>query len=125
MRRPLSTITLPIELTNGNQGRGFHWAKAAKRRKDYENIMRLLGYECREPLDFPVDLHITRLMTKRQRPWDADSIGRGSVKELIDSCVACHWFVDDGPKWIRSVRYSQRRSNDGKTGVEIQIFKAE
>jgi hypothetical protein len=102
----LLDVTLPIELHNRNTGRGSaHW-KSTNERKDIEATLRLLGH-VRTPFAFPVGLTIVRLLAGRQRFIDTDSVGRGNAKELIDSLVACGWFVDDKPEHIRAVHYMQ------------------
>lgn len=102
----IHSATLPIELTNSNDGRGFSFHRTDKRRNTIEGTLRVLGYQ-RAPFEFPVNLRITRILGKRQKLWDADSILRGSAKELVDSLVAVHWFHDDGQEWIKNVVGSQ------------------
>ncbi len=111
--------TLPIELTNGNDGRGHAFWRTNKRRADIE--LALQPYR-RQPFACCVDITLTRVLGKGQRLWDADSVLRGNAKELIDSLVAVGWFVDDGPKWIRHVdgRQDATRRKDGPcTVIEI------
>lgn len=80
----------------------------------------------REPFDFPVEIQLTRIIGPRQRLWDADSVLRGSAKQLIDSLVAIGWFHDDGPKWITSatgVQDASQRVNG--PAVMVEVFKSE
>ena len=114
----MHTLTLPIRLTNDNGGRTQHWSRAAKRKSDYQTAVRLIGGK-RLPFAVPVRLTVTRIIGPRERLWDADSIGRGSVKELIDSLVACGWLNDDGPKWVTEVAY--RQEIDRKRGPAVRI----
>ena len=114
----LATLTLPIRLTNDNGGRTQHWTKAAGRKKSYAAMVRVLGGR-RKPFDSPVALTVTRILGPSERLWDADSIGRGSAKELIDSLVACGWLVDDGPKWVTEVTY--RQEIDRKSGPAVRV----
>jgi hypothetical protein len=102
----LLDVTLPIELTNGNDGRGSRWFKSSNVRKKLEATLRTLGL-VRTPFDRPVRLSVIRIIGKGQRLWDASSVGRGNWKELEDAMVVCGWFVDDGPKWIKSVSFYQ------------------
>lgn len=102
----LLDVTLPIELTNGNDGRGSKWFKSSNVRKKLEATLRTLGL-VRTPFDRPVRLSVIRIIGKGQRLWDASSAGRGNWKELEDAMVVCGWFVDDGPKWIKSVSFYQ------------------
>ena len=103
---PLLVRSFPIELTNGNDGRGSKWFRSSEIRKRIESQLRALG-EDREPFEFPVRLKLTRVLGHNQRLWDNDSILRGSAKELIDALVAVGWFHDDGPKFITEVRGAQ------------------
>jgi hypothetical protein len=98
---------LPIELTNGNDGRGSKWFRSSARRKI---IARTLANERRTPFAFPVAIQIIRVLGAGQRLWDADSVGRGNAKELVDSLVELGWFYDDGPKWITHCDYRQDAS---------------
>lgn len=114
---------LPIELTNGNEGRGGRWFSSAKIRKQIEAILIAGGHRRVKPFDGPVWLLITRVMKKRQSAWDADSWQRGNLKELIDALVSVGWFVDDGPKHITEVSFWQRadkpRPEKSTTIVEV------
>jgi hypothetical protein len=103
-------ITLPIELTNGNDGRGSKWFSSAKLRKQYEAIFRQLGM-VREPFAYPVTVTVTRILGPRQSLWDSSSIGRGNWKEIEDALVACGWFVDDSPKYITRTIFEQDATN--------------
>ena len=110
--RPMKTLlckTLPIELTNGNDGRGSKWFSSAKVRKKIEETLRDLELE-RDPFEFRVNIVLTRVLGKGQRFWDADSILRGNAKELIDALVAVGWFHDDGQKYVAEVRAFQDAS---------------
>lgn len=102
----LLDVTLPIELTNGNDGRGLKWFSSAKVRKTMEATLRTLGL-VRKPFDRPVRVLVIRIVGKGQRLWDHSSTGRGNWKEIEDAMVVCGWFVDDGPKWITGVSFYQ------------------
>jgi len=116
--------TLPIELTNGNDGRGNKWFSSAKIRKDVEKQLRELGHE-REPFEFPVVVHVTRLLGPKQRLWDTSSIGRGNWKEIEDALVVLGWFSDDSPKYISETRFFQNGENRTRgPAILVEIFKA-
>ena len=118
-------IELPIELTNGNDGRGTKWFNSAKLRKEMEQTIRLMIIK-REPYEYPVNIRITRVLGKNQRLWDADSILRGNAKELIDSIVSVGWLHDDGPKWVVEVTADQdatQRDNGPKTIVRFSAAR--
>jgi len=93
------SMILPIELTNGNDGRGNDWFVSNSRRKKYEKLLRKLEL-VREPFDFPVSVSVVRILGKGQRLWDSSSVLRGNWKEIEDSLVACGWFKDDSVKHI-------------------------
>lgn len=118
------TLVLPIELTNGNEGRSKHWGSAAKRRKKYEGIIRLLRPNP-APLRTPVKITITRILGRKQRHYDADSLGRGNAKEIIDAIVACGFLPDDGPRHVTEVTYRQdasKRAFGPATEVTIEAI---
>ena len=114
-------VTLPIELTNGNDGRGSKWFSSSKVRKDMESLLVALGHR-RQPFDVPVEVRVTRIVGRGQRLWDTSSVGRGNWKEIEDAMVACGWFHDDGPKWIRETRFFQddSRRHEGPA-IEVEI----
>jgi len=115
-------LSLPIELTNGNEGRRKHWGSAARRRKEYAATIGLL-YGRHLPVPTPVRITVVRVLGKGQRRWDPDSIGRGNAKEIIDAIVAVGLLPDDSPKHVRAVHYRQdetRRSDGPSTEVLIE-----
>lgn len=119
-------LQLPIELTNGNEGRSKHWGSAAKRRSEYEGIIRLLRPNPR-PVETPVRLTITRVLGRKQRLYDADSLARGNAKEIIDAIVAAGFLPDDGPRHVVACEYRQdasRRREGPSTVVEIETVRA-
>jgi hypothetical protein len=122
MTTELLRIVLPIELTNGNDGRGYAWQRSASRRK---KLGKQLAAYRREPFSVPVVVEVTRILGKGQRLWDSSSIGRGSYKEVEDTLVELGWFHDDGPKWIVQTIFAQsaNRRNEGPA-VEIVVKKA-
>jgi len=125
MSEPILDQTIPLKLLNGNTGRGHAFWTSANRRAEYETDLRLLRLE-REPFDVPVGVRLTRIIGPKERKWDADSVLRGSAKELIDALVAIGWFHDDGPKWIV---WCDGRQDDSQRmngpGVRIEVFKGD
>ena len=122
MTTELLRIVLPIELTNGNDGRGYAWQRSAARRK---KLAKQLAQYRREPFDVPVVVEVTRILGKGQRLWDSSSIGRGSYKEVEDTLVELGWFVDDGPKWIVQTIFAQTADRrDEGPAVEIVVREA-
>jgi hypothetical protein len=109
-----------IELTNGNDGRGSKWFRTAAVR---QRIARTLFDERRTPFDHPVKIRITRILGANQKLWDADSVGRGNAKELIDSLVELGWFHDDGPRWITHCDYRQdAKSRASGPAVMVEVW---
>jgi hypothetical protein len=113
------TITLPFELTNGNDGRGSKWFSSAKLRRLFEKNLRLMGL-VREPFPHAVTVTVTRILGKGQSLWDSSSIGRGNWKEIEDAMVACGWFTDDSPKYITETIFRQDGTRR-KEGPCIQV----
>lgn len=104
--KPLVDAILPFVMTNGNDGRGSRWFKSSKVRDNAQNVLLSAGLS-RKPFAHVVTVHVTRILGPGERLWDSSSIGRGNWKEIEDALVACGWFVDDGPKWIRETRFFQ------------------
>jgi len=115
------SIMLPINLVNDNTGRSAHWGRAASRKKKYLRIIATL-YPDAKPFQQPVSLRVTRIVGPRQRLIDADSIGRGSAKELIDALVDCGFLHDDGPKWVTGVEYRQEVDRVNGPGVRVEFL---
>ena len=116
--------TLPIVLTNGNEGRTKHFGASASRRKKYERQLRQLSL-VREPFTCQVDVVVTRILGPRQQLMDSTSLGRGNYKELEDACVACGWFTDDSPEFIRYTLFRQDSTRrDLGPATMIEVFEA-
>ena len=120
--RRLLSVVLPIKLTNNNGGRGGSFWKSAKDRRDFEALLRKLGHVY-SPLDHPVELRVTRLMGKRERPWDHSSGFRGNWKEIEDAIIACQWLHDDGAEWITGVTFAQEKNESGVSEIRIEFFE--
>lgn len=117
-------LVLPIELTNGNDGRTKHFGQAAARRRRFEATVRLL-HDHPKPVATPVRITVTRVLGRGQRLWDADSVGRGNAKELIDAIVAVGFLPDDGPRHVTAVDYRQdatRRGDGPSTEITIEAL---
>lgn len=54
-------ITLPFELTNGNDGRGSKWFSSAKIRKQFEADLKRLNLTS-SPFLYPVVVSVTRVI---------------------------------------------------------------
>jgi hypothetical protein len=113
-------IPLPIKLTNGNVGRTTHFGASAKRRMEYEKLIKTLGL-VKEPPFYRQSVVVARVLGKGEKYYDPDSLQRGNLKEIIDALVACGWFVDDSYKWIELVNCIQDGS-DRSQGPAIRIY---
>lgn len=114
-------VMLPVVLTNGNEGRSKSWYRPARQRQEFERLLQLQGLG-RSPLDYPVQVTVCRVLGHGERLWDSSSVLRGNYKELEDALVACGWFHDDGPRWIRAtwgIQDGTRR--DQGPAVELRI----
>ena len=121
----IADITLPIELTNNNNGQGRAWFSSAKVRKSLQRDLLALGHK-RKPFDHKVKVVITRILGKGQRLWDSSSVLRGNHKQLEDAMVECGWFHDDSPEFI-TVTLGLQDATQRKNGpaVRVQIFDAQ
>jgi len=122
------TVILPIELTNGNDGRGSKWFSSANMRRKIEVKLRALGLVRKQPIDYRCINTVTRVLGKGQRLWDSSSIGRGNWKEIEDAMVACGWWVDDSPPYIAETRFKQdatRRSEGPRVELNIEKWEIE
>jgi len=118
------TFHLPFELTNNNGGRSSRWFSSAKLRKQFESSLRLLGH-VREPFYRPVYVTVTRILGPGQKLWDSSSIGRGNWKEIEDAMVACGWFHDDGPRYIKHTNFEQcDKQRDIGPSIKVEIVEA-
>lgn len=114
-------LDLPAELTNGNTGQSKHWGSTVKLRNEYLEVLTSCYYRAAPP-DHQQHIKVTRVLGKGQRLWDADSILRGSAKQLIDSLVDHGFMHDDGPKWLVSATGTQddtQRENGPRIIVEL------
>lgn len=116
--KPSLCVVLPIELTNGNEGRSKHWGSAAKRRKSIAEV--IVATVKVRPVETPTRLTITRILGKGERLYDADSLGRGNAKELIDALVAVGFLPDDGPRHVVECRFVQDASRRA-SGPAVEV----
>lgn len=116
----LHSAQLPVELTNGNDGRGSKWFSSAKLRKKIEETLRAKGHT-RQPFKVPVVIRLTRILAAKQKLWDVSSWGRGSWKEIEDALVCLGWFHDDGPQYITDIRFVQHKPAVRKKLGEILV----
>lgn len=112
---------LPVPMSNNNEGQTRHWSKSANWKKLYASTLSKMRLKATPP-DHPQNIVITRILGKGERLWDADSVLRGSAKQLIDSLVGAGFLVDDGPKYLKEAigRQDDTRRKEGPA-VEIEI----
>ena len=123
MDEPIFTATIPFNLSNNNDGQGRAWYRTAAVKKAITDQLARQKMH-REPFAFAVRLRLTRILGPKQRLWDADSVLRGSAKQLIDGLVDAGWFHDDGPEYITEVDGRQNKNDRSKgPAVLIEIFK--
>lgn len=117
-------VYLPIALTNGNTGRTTHFGASAKRRREYEHVVRM-KYGQLLPPNFKQRVTVIRVLGKGEKFWDPDSVLRGSAKELLDALVACGFANDDSSAWLEAVDGRQDASERTEgPAVKIILEKA-
>lgn len=123
MDDPIYVATIPFDLSNNNDGQGRAWYRTAAVKKAITDQLARQEMH-REPFEFPVRVVLTRILGPKQKLFDADSVLRGSSKQLFDALVDAGWFVDDGPKYITKVdgRQDKTKRSEGPA-VLIEIFK--
>jgi hypothetical protein len=77
------------------------------------------------PFEFPVEVHVTRILGPRQSFWDSSSVLRGNYKEIEDSLVAVGWFHDDSTKYITNTAgFQDATQRENGPAVKIEIFRS-
>lgn len=128
------TIRIFKELNNGNQGRSKHWSSAHRERQSWRKALdsaivipangaELAFYDyVQTPPSYKQGLVVRRVLGARQRYWDADSVLRGSAKELIDSLVESGVANDDNIQhiaWVLGDQDADRKTIGPFTEVEV------
>ena len=126
----LFTITIDKELKNGNTGRTKHFSQAIKEKKQWVQALGNADVETVTGIVYPlpafiqdvmlgspiqqkVGIVVNRVLGKRQRQWDSDSILRGNFKECLDSVVGSGLLSDDNTKcvaWCVGLQDDTRKS---------------
>ncbi len=139
----LFTLTVDKELKNNNVGRSAHWSSAHKQKKEWTNALKKADVVTESGLALPLQAFIEevlngqpvqqkvgivfkRVLGKRQRMFDSDSILRGNAKELLDAVVDSGLLVDDNVKhvaWCIGLQDDKRK--DQGPSVELLFYGAE
>ena len=127
----LFTLTIYKELKNNNVGRSAHWSSAHKSKREWANALKAADVLTETGVHFSlsefhndvlanthlqqrVGIAVRRVLGKRQRFWDADSILRGNFKECLDSVVDTGLLLDDSTKhvaWCVGIQDDSRKSD--------------
>jgi hypothetical protein len=71
-----------------------------------------------------VGIQVERCLGPRERHWDADSILRGSAKQLIDSLVEVGLLTDDSTQYIVWAVGTQSSERSEESHVRVTFFGA-
>jgi hypothetical protein len=133
----VATIKVNAKLKNANNGQTKHWSGSHKERRLFQDTLASAEVVTKngvEPLSsFLTTRHwdagdkaglvVYRVLGKRERLWDSDSVLRGNYKQLQDSLVEVGLFEDDNPDYIEWVLGLQDKSRrDEGSCVEIEIY---
>ena len=118
----IAEIEIPMKLKNNNQGQGRHWSGSHKERRiaseavanalvryfpcvESESAVRLSEWLSERQIDCDqkLGLVVWRILGKRERLWDADSVLRGNYKQIQDALIEAGLAEDDSPKYIEWV----------------------
>ena len=121
-------LTIPdISISSNTLYAGTH---PMKRRK-IVNAWHTLVCRCikmqrigRWTASYPVDIDVTCLFGKGRRIMDADNL-QATAKMSIDSLRLAGVIPDDSPKYVRSVKLTALKAQDGKTRTLVTIREAE
>lgn len=120
----IKKITLPIKLTNNNDGQTRHFGMSANQRKKYAKIIRA-KFGQQQPFKERVLILVVRVLGKGQRLWDQSSVLRGNWKQIEDSLVECGFMQDDGPEFVSLAIGDQDNSDRTREScTEVWFFKA-
>jgi len=111
------TLTLTVPLSNNNEGQTRHFTASLKWKRLYAKA--LAGHKAAPPV-YPQRITITRILGKGERLWDADSVLRGSAKQLIDALKDAGFMTDDSPRYITEV-FGKQDASQRPAGPAIKI----
>lgn len=137
----IGTIYLPMKLKNNNQGQGHHWSGSHRERRTASEAVANARFGFWATDDSPFNLTLSqwllephveygklgivvwRILGKRERLWDADSVLRGNYKQIQDALIEAGLAEDDSPKyisWVLGLQDKERR--DEGSCVEIELY---
>ena len=128
----LLRVRLPVRLTNGNAGRGFHWRDSANFRKQIGGLLIAWGLK-RTPFEFPVKVHLIRVLARREHVWDTSNWQLGNWKQILDALTARNkgavayagWFHDDNPQWISDATFANEvHERPDESAIIIEVRKS-
>ena len=137
----LFTVKVYHKLKNNNNGQSRHWSSAHSERKKWMKALETAEVETEtgmvfgfheflseilgnEPLTQKVGIEVHRVLGPRERRWDADSVLRGSAKQLIDSLVESNYLHDDNNKHILWALGTQSSKRAEESHVLVRFFGA-
>ena len=121
-RELVLTEILPVELINRNDGQGHSWHRTASQKLTIQRKLR--GFK-RKPFSFRVDVVMTRILKRRQKLLDPDSLGRGNAKQIVDVLTKLGWWHDDSAKHIGAFDYRQDATQRASGPiVKIEVYRS-
>lgn len=128
--RFLFRLSLPLEISNRNDGRGHQWFRTDAEKKAVAEALQIFypngpPAEARE-MDSggTVNLVVRRILGKRQRWFDPDSILRGNAKEIVDAIVDHGFLSGDGYPAVGFVAGVQIKDPEAGPALAVDFFRA-
>ena len=140
----IAEIEVPMKLKNNNQGQGRHWSGSHKERRiASEAVAQAICWphpatESDKPVklsewisqqkkgrDGKLGLVVNRVLGKRERLWDADSVLRGNYKQIQDALIEAGLAEDDSPKyidWVLGMQISEWRDQGPKVVIDVYLL---
>ncbi len=137
----LFTVKIYHKLKNNNNGQTKHWSSSHSERKKWMKALDNAEVETAngdvfgfhefathvlsgEPVAQKVGIEVHRVLGPRERHWDADSVLRGSAKQLVDSLVESNYLTDDNIKHILWALGTQSSGRSEESHVLVRFFGA-
>jgi len=137
----LFTVKVYHKLKNNNNGQTKHWSSSHSERKKWMKALDTAEVETAngdvfgfhefathvlsgKPVAQKVGIEVHRVLGPRERHWDADSVLRGSAKQLVDSLVESNYLTDDNIKHILWALGTQSVERSAESHVLVRFFGA-